>query len=176
MNVHPGMKVQKRKNLSLDGLANTLEEGKPYEVDCLHPRNSDLLILTNLVIVSKSDMEEYCPHKPSRMTEAEFEKAQNALLRNLPLAFHCTLSSKAWSDGHAHGFEEVISILENLVSAFEIPMHKYTKALQALQYTFNHLKKIRMDQSHPIFVCVKLALKNGLSSRGTTNERMDSAS
>ena len=63
--------------------------------------------------------EKSCPRfkpVPPRMTKEEFGKQQEELLKDLPEEFKGFVSYKAWEEGHAEGFENIICILSDLVS------------------------------------------------------------
>ena len=51
-----------------------------------------------------------------RMTQEEFGTEQDNLLKTMPVELHDFLRSYAWDQGHSSGYEEVINILEELVT------------------------------------------------------------
>jgi len=53
------------------------------------------------------------------MTEQEFATKQVEILASVPKAFRGWLSHKAWEDGHAYGYEEVLSHLDDLTSGLK---------------------------------------------------------
>lgn len=61
---------------------------------------------------------QFSPYPP-RMTAEVFTEKQAKLLKNIPPEFHSAFSGKAWQDGHAYGYEEIISALRDLVSDFQ---------------------------------------------------------
>jgi len=62
---------------------------------------------------------------PPRMTEEEFKQRQDDLLTAVPKEFHSYLSHKAWEDGHACGYEEVITILSSHVDEIQDSIKKF---------------------------------------------------
>lgn len=53
------------------------------------------------------------------MTEQEFAAKQDEILSSIPEAFRGWLSHKAWEDGHAFGYEEVLLLLTDLVDGLK---------------------------------------------------------
>lgn len=64
--------------------------------------------------------------EPPRMTEDEFLSRQIELLDKLPSEFRSWASSKAYEDGHSGGREEVLGVLQGLVSGLPEVISKYT--------------------------------------------------
>lgn len=62
----------------------------------------------------------------SRMTTAEFNEEQATQLQQVPAEFHSALVRKAWEDGHASGYEEVLRVLDSLIAWLEAPLKAYT--------------------------------------------------
>ena len=58
------------------------------------------------------------------MTKQEFEAKQTEMLSSIPEAFRSWLSHKAWEEDHAHGREEVILGLDDLVYEFKKCLEK----------------------------------------------------
>lgn len=61
------------------------------------------------------------------MDKQEFESRQKETLSHVPEEVHDALSSLAWEAGHAHGYNEVILILEEFVEALEKPLKALVK-------------------------------------------------
>lgn len=71
----------------------------------------------------------------ARMTQMDFDRRQKEILASLPEEFHGFVNNQAWERGHSAGFEEVISIMENLAEALEIPVADYCSKIE-LRYKF----------------------------------------
>jgi len=67
---------------------------------------------------------------PPRMTEEEFGKKQADLLQDIPEEFRGTISYMAYEHGHSAGYEEVIILIQDLVSNFEEPIQKFEKRIK----------------------------------------------
>jgi hypothetical protein len=61
----------------------------------------------------------------SRMTDEEFNNRQTTLLVDIPKEFHGALSYHAWESGHAYGYEEVLSHLQDLVEMIRKPINDF---------------------------------------------------
>lgn len=61
------------------------------------------------------------------MLETEFNAKIGEILQSIPKEFHSALSYYAWEQGHSAGFEEVISVLRNLVSDLQSSFETYEK-------------------------------------------------
>jgi len=64
------------------------------------------------------------------MTSSEFNQKQAEMLANVPVEFHSWLQGIAWDQGHSSGYENVISILEDLLYGFEEARAKYNKRIK----------------------------------------------
>ena len=62
------------------------------------------------------------------MTSEQFTK-QKELLERVPIELRPALSYMAYEKGHAYGNQEVLIILENLVSDLEEPLNNLVKRL-----------------------------------------------
>ena len=60
------------------------------------------------------------------MTEQEFAERQTELLSHLPTEFRAAVAYKAWQDGHAYGYEEVLIHVEELTDMLLGPIQQYT--------------------------------------------------
>lgn len=58
------------------------------------------------------------------MTEQEFTQKQAELLKDIPEELKGTLSYMAYERGHSAGYEEVICVLQGLVSDLHEPLQK----------------------------------------------------
>ena len=65
------------------------------------------------------------------MTNEEFKRREEDLLRKLPPEFHAAVSYRAYELGHAYGHSEVLSHVGSLVDMLEEPIANYTKRLTA---------------------------------------------
>ena len=64
------------------------------------------------------------------MTDEEFDVQQNLLLERMPEQLRPVLSHMAYERGHAYGYEEVISILGNLVNDLETAVRDYGREME----------------------------------------------
>lgn len=71
-----------------------------------------------------------------RLTQEEYEKELETLLAPLPDEFKSFVRNKSWSDGHSAGYEEVISIADDLVDSIMAPLKEYTNRLVAEQKAY----------------------------------------
>ena len=78
---------------------------------------------------SESTCKHFLPFPP-RMTEVEFVSKQDELLQNIPEEFKGAMSYRAWEDGHAYGFEEVLIHLKDLIADFEEPIMKFAERIR----------------------------------------------
>lgn len=62
-------------------------------------------------------------------TQSEFEQEQNQLLLQLPEEFREAIRSKAWSDGHSAGFDEVLLHLRELIDILSPCITCYTNSI-----------------------------------------------
>lgn len=69
------------------------------------------------------------PLKP--MTADEFNDEMLATLAELPQEFADFVKQKAWEDGHANGYEEVVAIAGNMVTDLKPVVEAYTKRIKA---------------------------------------------
>lgn len=53
------------------------------------------------------------------MTEQEFINKQKEILENIPDEFHGWLSWRAYENGHAYGYGEVLCCLSNLIDGLK---------------------------------------------------------
>lgn len=65
------------------------------------------------------------------MTNEEFNRREEDLLRKLPPEFHAAVSYHAYDQGHAYGHSEVLIHVGSLVDMLEKPIAEYTKRLTA---------------------------------------------
>ena len=74
------------------------------------------------------------------MKEHEFSAKQAELLEKLPEEFHSCLRMMAWERGHSSGYEEVLAILENLVSELEMPIIEFGNRVdrEAIELSMRH--------------------------------------
>jgi hypothetical protein len=68
------------------------------------------------------------PLPPPRMTEEQYLEKQGEILADIPVEFHSVLSYMAYERGHSSGYEECISILNDLVTNLKpaIESYRYT--------------------------------------------------
>jgi len=64
-----------------------------------------------------------------RMTSEEFASKEKEILSAIPQEFHSAVSSQAYEDGHAYGYEEVLIHVQNLVGMLEKPIAEFKKGL-----------------------------------------------
>lgn len=64
------------------------------------------------------------------MTEQEFVKRQDNLLSQIPEEFRGSVSFKAYQDGHAYGYEEILNHVEELVGMILTPLKNYTNRIK----------------------------------------------
>lgn len=67
----------------------------------------------------------------ARLTEHEYESEMTVLLADLPESFRLFVRRQAWEDGHSSGYEEVISIAQDLASGLQPAIEQYRKSLLA---------------------------------------------
>jgi hypothetical protein len=91
-----------------------------YEASCPNPQCR---------IQSEPSCKHFKPFPP-RMTEVEFVKKQDELLKNIPEEFKGAMSYRAWEDGHAYGFEEVLNHLTDLIADLEEPIMKFMERVK----------------------------------------------
>jgi hypothetical protein len=65
-----------------------------------------------------------------RMTDLQFRDAMQDLLGNVPPEFHGFIEKKAWDDGHAQGYEEVVLHADNLIDELMPAIKAYRKSLK----------------------------------------------
>lgn len=67
------------------------------------------------------------------MTNQEFAELQENLFDeyDIPQEFRGAISYKAWEDGHAYGYSEVISHLRDLIYMLEKPLKDFTKRIKS---------------------------------------------
>lgn len=65
------------------------------------------------------------------MTEAEFESAIAESLNGIPPEFRGAVHQVAWDDGHAHGYEEVLSHADTMIDWLAPVIAAYTKRITA---------------------------------------------
>ena len=53
------------------------------------------------------------------MTQEQFEMSQKRILRDIHPELAKVLRSKAWEDGHAFGYDEVLNLLGYLIDDFD---------------------------------------------------------
>ena len=59
------------------------------------------------------------------MTATQFSEKQEEIIKILPKEFHEFVTAKAWDDGHAHGYEEVLTHLQDLVYGLSPAVAKF---------------------------------------------------
>jgi hypothetical protein len=64
------------------------------------------------------------------MTIEEFQDEKKKILSRIPEQFHNVLSQKAWDDGHAYGFREVLNYLDELVTLLDAPIRSFHLAVR----------------------------------------------
>lgn len=64
------------------------------------------------------------------MTEREFTERQNKLLAELPEEFRGVVSFKAYQDGHASGYEEILIHVADFVGMLKKPIIAYTARIK----------------------------------------------
>lgn len=64
------------------------------------------------------------------MNEIEFAARQDEILSELPQEFRGAVSFKAYQDGHAGGYEEVMGHLIELVDMLKQPIIDYTARIK----------------------------------------------
>lgn len=64
------------------------------------------------------------------MDEETFTARQDELLAQLPEEFRGAVSFKAWQDGHAYGYAEVLSHVADLVESLKKPIADYTARIK----------------------------------------------
>jgi flagellar biosynthesis/type III secretory pathway protein FliH len=64
------------------------------------------------------------------MTEEEYNAEMKGLLSEVPEAFREYVSNKAWQDGHANGYEEVVNHAQSMVYELKPVIEKYTADLK----------------------------------------------
>lgn len=64
------------------------------------------------------------------MTEEEFTLKQELLLVELPDQFRNFVVQKAWQDGHSCGYDEVLSIVQNLVAGLVPAVETYREFVE----------------------------------------------
>ena len=67
---------------------------------------------------------------PARMIEEEFITKRNDIANRIPNEFKSAISLMAWDLGHSSGYEEVIGILEDIVSNFEKPIKDFEQRIR----------------------------------------------
>lgn len=73
----------------------------------------------------------YPPLAP--MTEDDYERELAESLEGLPPEFATFVSEKAYDDGHAYGYEEVVSLARNMACNLKPAIEKYNKRLNSEQ-------------------------------------------
>lgn len=64
------------------------------------------------------------------MTPDEYETRHGELLERVPAEFRSFLSSYAWQEGHAYGFEEVLSYLAELADGLAPAIENYAARIR----------------------------------------------
>jgi hypothetical protein len=80
-----------------------------------------------------SEEEEKCCKQfkpfPPKMVSSEYEIKREEVLKDIPIEFHNFLGNTAWDMGHASGYEEVLSILSNLVADIKESIDEFKSRL-----------------------------------------------
>lgn len=63
------------------------------------------------------------------MTPEEFQTKQEEMLSRVPVEFHSNLKVKAWEEGHAYGYNEVLLHLDDFIYMIEKPLAEYVKRI-----------------------------------------------
>jgi hypothetical protein len=83
----------------------------------------------NCTEATEKECKSFLPYPP-RMTGEEFEKKQADLLQDISEEFRGAISYMAYEHGHSAGYEEVIILVQDLVSNFEEPIQKFEKRIK----------------------------------------------
>lgn len=52
----------------------------------------------------------------SKMTDTEYQKKRNAILRRIPKEYRVGAADFAWTEGHGNGYSEVLFYLEEIAT------------------------------------------------------------
>ena len=100
-------------------ILNRPDDFTPVEID-FYP----IIVVNGMLERDKPFQYSIIPPQRER-NEEEFERKQAQILENLPKAFHSFVSSYAWDQGHAHGYNEVLIHLETLVDGLVPAIKEY---------------------------------------------------
>jgi len=65
------------------------------------------------------------------MKKETFEVVQKELLKGIPEEFRDWISAYAYEHGHANGYSEVTSILEDVIDGLAGPIEKFEKRIKS---------------------------------------------
>jgi hypothetical protein len=63
------------------------------------------------------------------MDQQEYENKCTEILVNIPSEFHSAMRQIAYELGHAYGYQEICSVLNDLAYFFTEPIRQYTKRI-----------------------------------------------
>ena len=64
----------------------------------------------------------------------EFRKKQDEFLEQIPHEFHKALKHMAWEESHAHGYNEVLETLDDMIFHLKPAIEEFEKRLLENQY------------------------------------------
>lgn len=67
----------------------------------------------------------------SRKQREEFEAKQAEMLDDVPVPFRSPLAHLAWEQGHSCGYSEVLSVLDDLISALQPAWDEYRRNIES---------------------------------------------